>query len=442
MVTHHDIIIIGAGPGGYETALAAAKAGKRVLIIEKSELGGTCLNCGCIPTKALRHTALVYQQCRQAASAGVDCTGVALDFPRAMQRKDEVVQKLREGIQTLLGDVDVIRGEASFTPQGYVEVNGEVYHAPQIIIATGSRPATLNIEGAELALDSTAMLSLADLPASLAIIGGGVIGMEFASIFNTLGSEVTVIEWAPEIIPGMDADIAKRLRMLLKRRGINFILGARVENISSLGSGRTVSYTAKGKTATVNTEKVLMAVGRRPVLPEGISNLQLSYNNGFIAVDPDTMATQVPGIYAIGDVNGLCLLAHAAHAQGLRAIGISQPLDVIPSVAFTIPECAMAGITSSEAERRGINTRIGTAFYRANGKAVAEETEEGMLRITVDADTDRIIGCHGFGHEVSMIVQEVATAMSLGASATRLLHSIRSHPTVSEIITDALRALR
>lgn len=435
----HDIIIIGAGPGGYDTAALAAGRGERVLLIEKSHLGGTCLNCGCIPTKALRHTATVLEECRSAMEAGVECGEPTLHFAKAMARKDAIVQQLREGIATLLAKVEVVKGEAAFVGPHEVEAGGHRFSAPKIIIATGSRPAVPPIEGAGLAMTSTDLLSIDHLPLSLVIIGGGVIGMEFASIFNSFGVAVTVIEMAPEILPGMDADVAKRLRMLLKRRGVNFAVNARVERIAP---GFTVTYTAKGKEATAEAECVLMAVGRRPVLPAGIEEIGVALDRGFIKVDPDTMATSVEGVYAVGDVNGLCLLAHAAAAQGRRALGMNQPLGTIPSVAFTIPECAMVGLTADAARAKGLNVLTGTAFYRANGKSVADGATEGMLRVTVDADSRRIIGCHGFGENVSMLIQEVATAMSLGADADRMVSAVRSHPTVSEIINDALANLR
>ncbi|MDE5799845.1 MAG: dihydrolipoyl dehydrogenase [Paramuribaculum sp.] len=435
----HDLIIIGAGPGGYDTAALAASGGQSVLLIEKSHLGGTCLNCGCIPTKALRHTAMVLEECRSAIEAGVECGAPTLHFAKAMARKDAVVEQLREGIATLLAKVEVVKGEAVFVGPHEVEFDARRFSAPKIIIATGSRPAVPPIEGAGLAMTSTDLLSIDHLPQSLAIIGGGVIGMEFASIFNSFGVAVTVIEMASEILPGMDADVAKRLRMLLKRRGVSFAVGACVERIVP---GFTVSYTAKGKPAAVEADCVLMAVGRRPVVPAGIEEIGVELERGFIKVDPDTMATSADGVYAVGDVNGLCLLAHAAAAQGRRALGIDQSLDIIPAVAFTIPECAMVGLTADAARANGINVLTGTAFYRANGKSVADGATEGMLRITVDADTRRIIGCHGFGADVSMLVQEVATAMSLGADAVQMVGAVRSHPTVSEIITDALANLR
>lgn len=438
-MTHFDLIIIGAGPGGYDTAAAAAASGKRTLLIERGPLGGTCLNCGCIPTKALRHTALLLSECRAASAFGIQCSDVTLDFRAAMRHKDDVVSRLQEGIATILSGVEVIHHEASFIDRTTVKAGDYTYTAPQIIIATGSRPASLPIPGAEYALSSTDMLELQQLPESLVVIGGGVIGMEFASIFNAFGSRVTVLEMAPEILPAMDPDIARRLRMLIKRRGIDIVTSARVESISPNG---IVTYSAKGKSLQVTGSHVLMAVGRRAVLPPGIEHTSVAVDRGFISVDPLTMATSSPGIYAVGDVNGLCLLAHAARAQGLVALGLRQNLNVVPSVAFTIPECAMVGLSAAEARQRGINTASGTAFYRANGKAVTEESLDGMLRITVDADSDLILGCHAFGPSASMLVQEVSTAMSCSAKAAQLTAAIRSHPTLSEIITDALHAIR
>lgn len=432
----YDLIIIGAGPGGYDTAATAATRGLRTLLIERNELGGTCLNCGCIPTKALRHTAHLLEECRSSAPFGVKCHSVTLHFAKAMEHKDDVVSRLREGIATLLAKVDIVKGEARFVDAHTVSADGHSYTAGRIIIATGSRPATIPIKGVEHAIDSTEMLSLSELPGELVVIGGGVIGMEFASIFSSFGVKVTVLEMASEILPGMDGDIAKRLRMLLKRRGINIITGAAVQSISD--RGHLVTYLYKGKTAEAVADKVLLAVGRRAVLPEGIEATGVTIERGFISVDPHTMATGVDGIYAVGDVNGLCMLAHAARAQGLVALGIRQNLKVVPSVAFTLPECAMVGITAARARESGYEVLTGTAYYRANGKAVTEEALDGMIRITADASTRNVLGCHAYGENASMLVQEVATAMSCGATIDQLLAAIRSHPTMSELVGDAL----
>lgn len=279
----YDIIVIGAGPGGYETAVGAARSGKRVLVVERDQLGGTCLNRGCIPTKALCRSAEAVETVRHASSFGITVGGdINVDFPAVMKRKDAVVAELRDGVATLLKDVDVKCGEAVFTPEGAVSVNGGTFTAPMVIVATGSAPARLPVPGAEMALTSDELLSLEALPESIVIIGGGVIGLEFASILAALGSSVTVLEFCPEVLPPFDAEVAKRLRMSLKRRGINIVTGACVTRICP---GGQVAYEVKGKEKTVEAEAVLMAVGRRPVIPQSLIDMGALTERGALMVD-------------------------------------------------------------------------------------------------------------------------------------------------------------
>lgn len=431
----YDLIIIGSGPGGYETAAEAAALGRRTLIIERDHLGGTCLNRGCIPTKALVRSAEVAETVAHAATFGINVEGATIDYAVAAARKDSVVEQLREGVAAVLKDVDIVHGTARFVAPRVIEVEGREYTATQIIVATGSRPAALPIPGAELAVDSDFMLAATTLPASIAIIGGGVIGMEFASVLNAFGVEVTVIEYCPEILPGFDPDVAKRLRMSLKRRGINIVTGAQV---TAIADDRTVSYLQKGKEKSVAVQSVMMAVGRRPVVPEGLEAQGVKLNHrGFIEVD-ERMCTTVPGVYAVGDVNGRCLLAHAASAQGRVALGLEQNLDIVPAAVFTLPECASVGLTEPQCADRGLNFRIGSTIYRANGKALSGDHTDGLVKIVIDTDTDRILGCHVCGHDAAMLVQEVAVAMTAGVTASELARTIHIHPTLSELIISAL----
>ena len=389
----HELIIIGAGPGGYETAVAAASSGVKVALIERDHLGGTCLNRGCIPTKALCRSAEVALTVREAENFGVAIPdgGINIDYSAVARRKDSVVAQLREGVAELLKGVDVITGEARFVSPGEIEVNGEIYTAPRIIIATGSRPALLPVPGAELAMTSDDFLSLESLPASVAIIGAGVIGLEFASILNAFGVDVTVIEYCKEVLPPFDAEVAKRLRMSLKRRGINILTDTQVTEVAP---GMTVKCLAKGKEKAVVAEAVLMAVGRRPVIPAGLEQAGVRINRGAIVVN-DAMEVEWESghapkdvtVYAIGDVNGRCMLAHAASAQGEIVLGHDMNLDVIPSAVFTIPECAMVGLTEEQCKAKGIDIRIGRSTFRSNGKAVAMGETDGMVKIITDAVT-------------------------------------------------------
>lgn len=437
-----DLIIIGAGPGGYETAVEGAALGKKVTLIERDQPGGTCLNRGCIPTKTLCRSAEVAMTLANAGEFGFTDVSASLDFAKVMERKDKVVEELREGVRTLLKDVNVVYGDAKFRSASEVEINGVTYTAPQIIIATGSVPALLPIPGKELALTSDEILSIDSLPKSLCVIGGGVIGMEFASIFAAFGTEVTVLEYCKEILPPFDAEIAKRLRMSLKRRGINIITAAEVTSITE---GPVVNYLVKGKEKSVSAEMVLMAVGRRPNLPEGITEAGAKLNRNAIAVNDDMTVVFEDGkapadvkVYAIGDVNGRCMLAHAATRQGMVALGLADPTDVVPSAVFTVPECAMVGLTEERCIQDGRNVRIGKATFRANGKALAMGEPNGLVKMIVDADTDAILGCHICGAHAADLIQEVANAIHSGDIVNAISSTVHAHPTLSEVVLAAV----
>ncbi len=437
----YDLIVIGAGPGGYETAAEAARMGRRTLLIERDRLGGTCLNRGCIPTKALCRSAEVALTVADAGAFGVNVGEVSLDFARAMERKDKVVEQLREGVALVLRDVDVIEAEARFIGPTTIEAAGETYAATQVILATGSRPAALDIPGASLTVNSDQLLTMTTLPSSIVIIGGGVIGLEFASILAAFSVKVSVIEYCKEILPGFDQEIAKRLRTALKRRGISFTTGASVTAVSKNDSGTlTVSYTEKEKQKSIEAEMVMMAVGRRPVIPDGLKELGLKLDRGFVATATD-MQTSLPGLYAIGDVNGRCLLAHAASAQGRVALGLSNLAENIPAAVFTIPEAASVGLTAAQCDAKGIDYAEGKAIYRANGKALAINEADGMVKIVLDRHSREILGCHICGAHAADLVQEISMAMDAGMTAPRILSAIHIHPTLSELIILALSSI-
>lgn len=432
-----DLIIIGAGPGGYETAAEAAAEGLNVVIIERGELGGTCLNRGCIPTKALCRSAQVALDVKEAAAYGVDVNGFTLNYPVAAARKDEVVAQLRQGVEMALSRCTVVRGEARFVEPRVVVVGEESYTAPKIIIATGSSPARLPIPGAELAVDSDRLLSMTSFPERVTIIGGGVIGMEFASILSAFGVAVTVVEYCKEILPPFDKDISKRLKMALSKRGINIITSAAVTEIKP---DLTVVYEAKGKQAEVASDLVVMAVGRRPVLPTGIDCTGITVGRRGIEVD-DNMMTSVEGIYAIGDVNGRCMLAHAASAQGRRVLGKPVDLDVVPSAVFTTPECAMVGLTEEQCKERQMPFKSAKALFRANGKALAMNESEGLVKMIVNTETRMILGCHICGPHAADLIQEVALAMARALPVDAIADTIHGHPTLGEAVQQAARML-
>ena len=405
-----DLIIIGAGPGGYRAAEYAAKQGLKVVIFEGSEVGGTCLNVGCIPTKTYVHSAT---------------------FEEARERMATVVAQLRQGVEGILShsNITLVREKGVFMDAHTV---GD-YTADNIIIATGSETKWLPIKGVDdpRVVDSTGLLQLETLPKRLAIIGAGVIGMEFASVFNRFGSEVTVIEYLKECLPALDSDIAKRLRKLLEKRGITFHMKTAVEDI-----------------ADIEADVVLMATGRKP-RTEGLNLETLGITltpQGAIPVDDNyqlsIINSQLNGLYAIGDVNGRQMLAHAAEMQAVRAVNHilgkqdNIRFDIMPAAIFTDPEAACVGPTEDQLKVQDVPYVCKKSFWRANGKALAMNDTEGMLKLFAD-DDDRIIGCHAFGAHSADIVQEVSVLMCRDTTVSQLCDMVHIHPTLSEILLSA-----
>lgn len=436
-----DYIIIGGGPGGYETAARIAASGKKVILIERDRLGGTCLNRGCIPTKCLCSFASTILTVETAQDFGIDVSMIKADYNRAHKRAVSVVNQLHDGIVSMLRDVEVIKGEASLKPDRIVEVNGESLIAENIIIATGSKPAKLDIPGASLAVTSDDFLALDDIPARVAIIGGGVIGLEIASVLAAFGRDVTVIEYCREILPSFDSELAKRLRSLLSRRGITFLTSTAVKAIES---GLTVHYEGRRGKGSVDCDLAIMAVGRKPVLPDGVEHAGIEIDaRGFIKVD-DYMSTSVKGIYAIGDVNGRCMLAHAASAQGRRVAGDNVNLDVMPSAIFTIPEAATVGMDEDTARNSNRKISVGKASFAGNGRALASgEGGFGAAKLIFDADSEMLLGCQIVGPHASELIAEAAVLLYSSATrsdiATGLIHA---HPTLSEIFVSAAASAR
>ena len=405
-MTTTDLIIIGAGPGGYRAAEYAAKQGLKVVIFEGADVGGTCLNVGCIPTKTYVHAA---------------------SFTEARQRMGEVVLQLRAGVEGILShpNITLVREKGVFVDAHTV---GD-YTAPHIIIATGSETKWLPIEGVKTdprVVDSTGLLQLDYLPKRLAIIGAGVIGMEFASVFHRFGSEVTVIEYLKECLPALDSDIAKRLRKLLEKRGITFKMKTAVENL-----------------ADIDADVVLMATGRKPRVQPDFANAGIEYDERKgIAVDAN-FETTVKGIYAIGDVNGKQMLAHAAEMQAVRAVNHilgrqdNIRFDIMPAAIFTSPEAACVGSTEDQLKAAGTPCECRKAFWRANGKALAMGETEGMLKLFVSSESGLILGCHAYGAHAADIVQEVSALMCKQTTLSELADMVHIHPTLSEILRSA-----
>lgn len=431
-------LIIGGGPGGYELAAEAANKGHKVTLVERDKLGGTCLNRGCIPTKAMVHAVDILREAREGSACGIDCGEVKVDYQRLCARRDAVVAQLREGVEAMLGAVDVVRGEARFAGPKRVEVtaaDGSVSEltADRIVIATGSVPSCPPIPGAETAMTSDGLLSLDRVPESMVIIGGGVIGLEFASVFSELGSHVTVIEYCKEILPQFDKDIAKRLRTTIASDNLTFVTSAAVTAID----GRTVAYEQKGRQQSVEADVIVMAAGRRPALPEGLQAAGVETDGRAIKVDPATMQTSAEGVYAIGDVNGICMLAHAASAQGRRLLGEEVNLDVIPSVVFTHPELAMVGATEQSLKDAGVDYKTSKALFRSNGKAVSMNETSGLVKLIYSPATRRILGCSIMGPHASDMIEEIALAMSADLPLEAISRTIHPHPTLCEVISAA-----
>ena len=431
-----DLIIIGSGPGGYQAAAYAAKNGLNVVIIEERHAGGTCLNEGCIPTKTLCHEVDVLETLKTVMPSA------KVDYGHVNQRLEEVIGQLRSGVEQLMTmpGITMVKGHAAFKDAHTVCVGNEEYSASKIIIATGSKPKMPPHADIDMNVVSTSteMLQLNYVPESIAIVGAGVIGMEFASIFNSFGSKVTVIEFLKECLPAVDSDVAKRLRKQLEKRGISFSMQSAVKRISTEG----VVFERKGKEDTVSAEIVLVATGRMPNT-EGL-NLEaagVEYSPKGITTD-DRMHTNVEGIYAIGDVNGRQMLAHAATMQGYMVVneilgkqsGIC--LDIMPAAIFTRPEAACVGVSEDFCKEKGMEYTCRKAFFRSNGKALSMNETEGMLKIIAD-NNGKIIGCHCFGPHSADIVQEISVLMCRETTISQLADMVHIHPTLGEIIHDA-----
>ena len=446
-MTSADLIIVGSGPGGYELAANAAKAGLSVILCEKNQLGGTCLNRGCIPTKALCRNAEVLENIKESAAFGIAIPSYDVSFAEAMNRKNAVVAQLQDGIKMLLNtpQVTIVEGEASFKEANTILVNDEEYSAKDIVVATGSSPAMLPIPGVDLpgVITSDEMLNIDKLPARLCIVGGGVIGMEFAGIFNTYGVEVTVVEYCKEILPNFDKDVAKRLKTSLSKAGVKIVTGAAVQQIRSGEGYLVVDYDLKGKTVSIETDSVLMSVGRRPVVPQGLQELGVEIGRRGIVAD-DNMQTAVQSIYAIGDVNGKCMLAHAASFQGERALnhilGKNDHInfDIIPGAVFTRPELSMVGLTEADCEAQGIEVTSKKSMFRGNGKALAMNEPDGIVKLIVRNDNRTIAGCHICGPHAADLIQEVVVAMNAGLTVDQMKDIIHGHPTLGETLAAAI----
>ena len=456
------IIIIGAGPGGYETAIKKKKRGVETVIIESGPVGGTSLNEGCIPTKAFCKNAEYIDQLHESEAYGVGKIDFTLDFQSVIERKNTVVEQLKSGVESLLSHklINLVRGRAFFKDQHTVTVvsdsGSEDFTADYIIIATGSISASLPVPGADLPgiLTSREILDIDHIPQRLCVIGGGVIGLEFASIFRSFGSEVNVIEYCKDILPRFDSDLAKRLKQSLGKRGIEISTQSQVLSIALNGNEYEVTFSRKGKEEKVLADKVLMAVGRRAALNSlNFTEVGIETHTRGVKVN-DFMQTNIPHIYAIGDINGLMMLAHAATFQGIVALdhimGIQNEIDlnVMPAAVFTSPEAASVGMTEDECKEKGIAVKCLKSFFRANGKAVTMGETDGFCKVVVASQAKegdmqlfpegQILGCHLYGPHSSDIIQEACAMISRKATLSEFQDVIHTHPTLTEVLQSAI----
>ena len=446
----YDVGIIGGGPGGYVAAIRAAQLGGTVCLIEKGEWGGTCLNRGCIPTKTLFSIAHLAEQIQNTPA--LNTQGTTVDYPKALTHKTEVIQKLKGGISQLLkaNKIRALNGNASLTDRNTIAVSKsdgttEQVNVKNVIIATGSEPAEpaiFEIDETDV-LTTTGILNLTELPESLIIVGGGVSGCEFASIFNAFGCKVTVLELLPTILATEDIQVVRHIRLFMKRKGISLHTGAKLTSVKKSDEGVT-AVLESGENLTA--QKMLVSIGRRYNTEGiGLDKVGVRTENGKIVVN-EQMQTNIPGIYAVGDVASRYLLAHVASAEGKVAaqncLGETTEMDyqVIPWCVFTLPEIGHAGMTETEATDEGYKVKVGKFPYAASGMALGMGEADGFVKTVTDADNGDILGVHIVGVHASTLIHEAAVAIRLGASAMDIAHTVHAHPTLSEMVMESAEA--
>ncbi|GAV21949.1 dihydrolipoyl dehydrogenase [Carboxydothermus pertinax] len=447
----YDVAILGGGPGGYVAAIRAAQLGLKVAVVEKEELGGTCLNRGCIPTKALVSVAERLHQLKTADIMGIEITGYNFDFEKVAIRKNQVVERLVKGIHYLFkkNKITLIKGTGKLTGKNEITVETadgvEKVEAKNIILATGSRPALIAALGydGERVITSDEALNLIRLPESLVIIGGGVIGSEFATIFGEMGVKVTIVELLPSILSNTDKEVSRYLTSLFKKRGIGIKTKVAVKEVKK--DEKVTVIMENGE--EILTDMVLISIGR--VLNTkniGLEDVGVALGpKGEVLVD-EYLRTNIENIYAIGDITNKMQLAHVASAQGIRVVenlvGEPKPMsyDVVPGCIFTLPEIAMVGLTTQEAEEKGLKIITGKFPFQASGKAVAMEETEGFIKIVADYDTHRILGGHIVGPHATDLIGELLLAVQKGLTLEEVAHTIHAHPSLPEAVMEAAEA--
>ena len=459
MVQAYDVVILGGGTGGYVAAIRASQLGLTTAIVEKAKLGGTCLHAGCIPTKALLRSAEVYSNTKNALEFGVLASEVGFDFSRIQARKEDITDRLFKGVQHLMkkGKIDVFEGTGTIldTKDILVKLNsGEedvLLNSKNIVIATGSRPRTLpglEADGTYV-MTSDEALQMNELPKSIIIVGGGVIGMEWASLLLDFGVEVTVLEYADRILPTEDKDVSKEIQRLMKKKGIKIVTGAKVlpETVEK-GDGVTIKAEVKGKETPYSAEKLLVSVGRASnVEGIGLENFTIEMNRGSIHTNEFFQTTE-PGLYAIGDVIGGLQLAHVASHEGIIAVEHiagenPSPLDynLVSKCVYCSPEVASVGLTEDQAKEKGLSVKTGKFSFRAIGKALVFGESDGFVKLVVEEGSNKLLGAHMVGPHVTDMITEAALAQVVNATAMDIAHTIHPHPTMTEAIGEAALAV-
>ena len=451
----HDVVIIGGGPGGYVAAIRAHQRGLNVGLVEREALGGTCLNWGCIPTKALLYSAGILDSIKNAKQHGVIVEEVKTDYAAAQKNSRRAADRLRKGVEFLMrsNQVTVYEGTARIAAPGKVAVEGKdgarTIEAKNIIVATGARPRSLpgvEPDGKHI-LTSRDALAMTKLPPSMIIIGAGAIGVEFASLFNTFGVQVTLVEALPRILPPEEPEISDELPKLFKRRGMNVLTGAMVKQVDAGKQGVTVVVAVDGKEETLTADQILVAIGVAPNSENlGLEEAGVKLDRGFIQVN-EFMQTSVPGIYAIGDVVGGPQLAHVASEEGIVAVetiagGTARPVDYdkVPRATYCHPQVAAVGLTEARAREMGYDVKTGVFPLRGNGLAVATGRTEGFVKIVAESRYDEILGVHILAPEASELMAEIGLGLTIETTLHDVAATIHAHPTLSEAVREAAMA--
>ncbi|SFD52497.1 dihydrolipoamide dehydrogenase [Lentibacillus persicus] len=466
MAQEYDLVVLGGGTGGYVAAIRASQLGMQVAIVEKNELGGTCLHHGCIPSKSLLRSAEVYKQTKEASDYGIDTNDVALNFPKVQERKDRIISTLHQGVQGLMkkGKIDVfegfgrILGPSIFSPMpGTISIeydNGEentMIVPKNVLIATGSKPKSLSgldIDG-DIVMSSDEALHMDKLPSSLVIVGGGVIGIEWASMLADFGVEVTVIEYLNQILPTEDGSVANEIEKLMSKKGVRFVKGAKIlpETLQKK-NGISIEAEIEGTSETFTAEKMLVSVGRQANTSNiGLQNTDIIVENGVIQTN-EFFQTKETHIYAIGDVIGGMQLAHVASHEGITAVEhmadkdpIPLDYDTIPSCIYSSPEAASVGMTEKQARDQGYEVKIGKFPFQSIGKALVYGESNGFVKIISDNKTDDILGVHMVGPHVTDLISEAGLAKVLDATPWEISQTVHPHPTLSEVMGEAAMAV-